>query len=331
MKDKVIIQDKIYDIERAEGCNVILKDQDGNEFSSNAGSILLNMYIKEVQNDLNSFDSVENMRSLISNVDLYMQKNGAYVKLHTLLPMLILPNNIVESKVNELCEEYMRLYPSVIEPVEPRYIEPIEAKVPVDDLYEENDEIQFIVPEEDINEEETFTLIRNVNPMLINHDQKIMRSYLMDRYPDYEVNDEFTVVRNPKNLDEMYNIFINDSGETQMISTKRNIAEEIANTPALSESQIMELENMSINQLRDERNRTSNLLKVNKINEIIAARKTGSEFDETIVVDKDFFNKVNLKQANAFGFISNLTISFLVGVLGGIVLMILANLAVTLL
>ncbi len=329
MNDKVIIQDKFYDIVRAEGVNVILRDQDGNEFASNAGGILLNMYIKEVLNDLSSFENVDNMRTLISDVHLYMQKNEAYVKLHSLLPMLILPENVVEAKVDELCDEYMRLYPSVIEPVAPKYIEPIEAKIPVDDVI---DEIQFIVPEdEEVAESDVFTIVRDVNPMLINHNQKIMRSYLMDRYPEYEVNEEFTLVRNPRNLDEMYNIFINDSGETQMISTKRNIKEEIANTPALSEAQIMELENMSINELREERKKTSNLLKVNKINEIIAARKTGSEFDETIVVDQDFFNKLKFKQANALGFISNLTISFLVGVLGGIVLMILANLAVTLL
>lgn len=326
MNDKVIIQDKFYDIVRADGVNVILRDNDGNEFSSNAGGILLNMYIKEVLNDLSSFENVENMRTLISDVNSYMQKNAAYVKLHSLLPMLILPGNIVETKVNELCNEYMRLYPSVIEPVEPKYIEPITPKEPVDDVIDEveiKDATDF--------ENEVFTPIREVNPMLINHDQKIMRSYLIDRYPEYEVNEEFTLVRNPRNNGEMYNILINDSGEPQMISTKRNIKEEIANTPALSEAQIIELENMSINELREERKKTSNLLKVNKINEIITARKTGSEFDETIVVDKDFFNKLKFKEANAFGFISNLTISFLVGVLGGIVLMILANLVVTIL
>ncbi len=328
MNDKVIIQDKFYDIVRADGVNVILRDSEGNEFASNAGGILLNMYIKEVLNDLSSFENVENMRTLISDVNLYMQKNAAYVKLHSLLPMLILPENIVEVKVNELCNEYMRLYPSVIEPVEPKYIEPITPKEPVDDVIEE---VEIKTPDELENEEDVFTPIREVNPMLINHDQKIMRSYLIDRYPEYEVNEEFTLVRNPRNNDEMYNILINDSGEPQMISTKRNIKEEIANTPALSEAQIMELENMSINELREERKKTSNLLKVNKINEIITARKTGSEFDETIVVDKDFFNKLKFRESNAFGFISNLTISFLVGVLGGIVLMILANLVVTIL
>lgn len=328
MNDKVIIQDKFYDIVRADGVNVILRDSEGNEFASNAGGILLNMYIKEVLNDLSSFENVENMRTLISDVNLYMQKNAAYVKLHSLLPMLILPENIVEVKVNELCNEYMRLYPSVIEPVEPKYIEPITPKEPVDDVIEE---VEIKTPDELENEEDVFTPIREVNPMLINHDQKIMRSYLIDRYPEYEVNEEFTLVRNPRNNDEMYNILINDSGEPQMISTKRNIKEEIANTPALSEAQIMELENMSINELREERKKTSNLLKVNKINEIITARKTGSEFDETIVVDKDFFNKLKFRESNAFGFISNLTISFLVGVLGGIVLMIFANLVVTIL
>lgn len=318
MNGKVMIQNKAYEIVRVEsnGINVVLRDEIGKEFASNGGAILLKIYTDAVMERMDTFENVADMRNQISDVPTFLEKNLAYQKMKQLLPTLILPAHVVEQRSAELCKELEKrivIFPEISEEPQ-KEIQKVEEKPVIDEKVEkEEDTVEFIP-------------IRDVNPMLINHDQKLIRSYLMDRYPEYEVNEEFTIARNPRYEDDTYYLSINDSGEPQMISTKRNLKEEIANTPALTEAEILALENMSINELREERKKTSNLLKVNKINEIIAARKMGSEFDETVVVDQDFFEKMKASKAQyAFGFVSNLTISFLVGVFGGVVLMVVGN------
>lgn len=327
MNDKVMIQNKAYDIVRVEenGVNVILRDVSGNEFASNAGAILLKIYTDAVFQALDTFDNVSDMKRKIVNVDEFLRDNGAYKKIHQLLPLLILPSEIVEKRSNDLCREFeKRKVSAPVEEINPVHV----VEEQMTEMVAEEKQVEPVQEVEPVVNvmEDVFISVRDVNPMLINHDQKILRSYLMSKYPDYEVNEEFTIARNPHHIDDMYYLSINDSGEPQMISTKRNLKEEIANTPALTEAEILALENMSINELREERKKTSNLLKVNKINEIIAARKMGSEFDETVVVDQDFFAKMSTsKRASAFGFVSNLTLSFLFGVFGGVVLMVVGN------
>lgn len=358
MKQNMVIRGKEYEITSIDstGTKFILTGTSGEQVALGIIDAMLDVYTKQVMAGMDKYSNSEELKNSIMNVEDCLSMNGAYKRMKELSPASSLPKDVVEKRAEDLVSYFTKKYPN-------RVVTPVENVIPkVENIVEQNETPAILGQEEtkeeaiplnqtvtnnvveastkeesdvvessnvDGNETESkedikFVSIQDVNVMLINHDQKIIRQFLMEKYAGYEVNEDFSLARDPR-TGEMYRTILNDTGLVQLISTNRDLKQELASTPALSEARIAELNAMSINELRQLRDITTNLAEVNLINEIISGRKASSEFDNTMLIDQEFIEEKVPQKVKNLGFISHLTISFLVGVLGGIALMVVGN------
>lgn len=173
---------------------------------------------------------------------------------------------------------------------------------------------------------QVFTPILQINSMLINHDQKIIRQFLAERYEGYEVNEDFSIARNPR-TGETYYLSINE-GQVQMINTNHNIDHELEKTSPLTDTRKIYIQNLDPDGLNEIIMNSKNMAEVSFAEKIKAGEKEKYGVDDTQLIEPAKIKK--MARDNAMGFISHLTISFLVGVLGGVSLMVIGNSIMTL-
>lgn len=332
MNQKITIRGQEYTISGIDGTGTkfILVSQTGEQVALGMEAALLDVYTKQVMVDFDRFMNVQELENAITQVDRYLSGNGAYHRMKELAPALSLPQEVFVKRVEDFKNFYSQKYPNRVQTVEvpkpeilgvekaPEMVVPTVnvQNVPMMDM---NEVSSISEPEENT---EKFIPIRNINVMEVTHDQKNILLFLNGKYEGYEISEDFTHARDPR-TGTTYVLSINDLGQVQMIDTNRNITRELERTAPLTDTRKIFINGLDVEELNNLINTSPNVAEVRYATALKNGLKEEFGVDDTMLIEPERIKQKVLTER--MGFISHLTISFLVGILGGIALMIVGN------
>lgn len=335
MNQTVIIRGNTYTIENVDQTKekFLLKGVNGQLCYVGINSLITNVYAKEIQKlSLESFANVDEYKAAISNVDMILKTSPAYGRIKEFVPEphRAISDAFLNEAVSKLVDAFEKLYPNkkvvhteTLE--EPKY-EPISKVEPAPQsvgLYEGakqevNNNNGVLLPPEG----EEWTLVTDIDVMGISLDQKNIHQYLKDKYRGYMVNKDFSKAWDPRN-GKVSLLSFDNTGLVQMIAEEDNNSRTIEKTMPLTEARKIYIQNLSIEELDNFIKTSKNIAEINYANQVKAGLKNEYDVEETQLIETAKIKK--LVRDERTGFISNLAISFLVGVLGGVTLMVVGN------
>ncbi len=326
MNQTMTIREKEYTISSVDGTGTkfILVSQTGEQVALGIDVALLDVYTKQVMADFDRFMNVGELENTIRQVERYLSSNGAYQRMKELVPNITLPQELFMKRAEEFKNFYVQKYPdrvSMVEVPQPEVIS-VEQEQMVNNVQESVPVVE--VPNENNMNVETrnYIPIRNINVMEVTHDQKSILLFLNGKYEGYEISEDFTHARDPR-TGTTYVLSMNENGQVQMIDTNRNVTRELERTAPLTDTRKIFINGLDVEELNNLINTSPNVAEVQYATALKNGLKEEFGVDDTMLIEPA---KIKQKvMADRMGFISHLTISFLVGILGGIVLMILGN------
>lgn len=362
MNQTMTIRGQEYTISSVDetGTKFILTSNTGEQVALGMDAALLDVYTKQVMADFDHFMDVQELENTIGQVDLYLSGNGAYKRMKELAPSITISNEVLTKRAEDFRNFYVQKYPNRVTPIvevpevmsvmpnveqavavnvepEGNWNVPVTNTVSNTDMMSasmpntnevpmQNEPMNFgeVATENPVMEEDTrnFIPIRNINVMEVTHDQKNILLFLNGKYDGYEISEDFSHARDPR-TGTTYVLSVNEVGQVQMIDTNRNVARELERTSPLTETKEIFIRGLSLEELEELIKTSSNIAEVQYATDVKNGLKSEFNVDDTMLIEPAKVKQKMLQER--MGFISHLTISFLVGILGGIALMIVGN------